>query len=108
MKITGTDLLIQVLVKNKDLRRIVGVVAKHGGDLQEDAQRFAPVDTGTLKRSISLEIKDDGMTAIISPNVDYDIYQEYGTRFQEGTPFMRPAVKSVGPRFIAELKEKLK
>lgn len=86
--------------------RIVGAGARIGAvsalvlkrtayGIQADAQALAPVDTGTLRGSISTTITGDGrfglMSAEIGPTVDYAVFQEYGTSTQSGTPFMGPA-----------------
>lgn len=50
---------------------------------------------GTLKASIHTTIKDRGkssVTGVVFTTTDYAVYQEFGTRFQEGTPFMIPAM----------------
>lgn len=85
--------------KTKDL------VKKYGSKLQQSEHTLAPVDTGFLKRSIRIEIEDEGLTAVITPEADYAAYQEYGTRFQPGTPFVRPSLNKVKPEFERELKK---
>ena len=64
------------------------------------AKRFAPVDTGRLRASIShtVERDDKGPVAFIGSNVNYAIYQELGTRYQPGTPYLRPALHSLRGR----------
>ncbi len=85
------------------------IVKRNGAEMHEKAQRFAPVDTGTLKRSISLDIVDEGRTAIVrGDNVDYGVYQEYGTRYQSGTPFVGPAFKEQVGKFKEDMRGILK
>lgn len=85
------------------------IVKRNGAEMHEKAQRFAPVDTGTLKRSISLDIVDSGRTAIVrGDNVDYGVYQEYGTRYQSGTPFVGPAFKAQVGKFKEDMRGILK
>ena len=79
------------------------VVKRNGAEMHEKAQRFAPVDTGTLKRSISLDIVDGGRTAIVR-----GVYQEYGTRYQPGTPFVGPAFKAQVGKFKEDMRGILK
>lgn len=71
--------------------------------IQADAQALAPVDTGTLRASISTTLTGDGrggtMTAEIGPTVEYGIYQEYGTSTQPGQPYMAPAFDRRVPAF---------
>lgn len=111
MKITGITTIAKALVKGIELKEVPLIVRKHAGDLQESAQRLAPVRAvhgGTLKRSIEVEIMNGGMSAEIAPHTDYEVYQEFGTRFQEGTPYMRPSLKKIGPLFVADLKKLMK
>lgn len=56
------------------------------------AKGYAPVDTGRLRNSISHEIAQDEGAVYIGTNVEYAPYQEFGTRYQSGTPFLRPAI----------------
>ena len=98
--VTGLGALskaIETAVKNE--------VQKAGSDLQISEQRLAPVDTGNLKRSTSLEITDNGMTAIVEPTADYASYQEYGTRYQPGKAFVRPSVQAIRPKFERNIKK---
>lgn len=89
IKVNGLDQLNVKLRKNMNLNVVKTVVKKNGADLQKKAQRYAPVDTGTLKRSIELNIEDGGLTAVVAPTTDYAEYVEYGTRFMESQPYVR-------------------
>lgn len=62
------------------------------------AKQLAPVDTGRLRASITHEMGRDaeGLYELIGSNTEYAIYQELGTRFQTGTPFLRPALAAAG------------
>ena len=75
------------------------IVRSCGTKLQRDAENNAPVDTGTLKRSITIEIEDDGLTAVIAPHTEYAAYVEYGTRYMTAQPYMRPAYEEVKAEF---------
>lgn len=71
------------------------IVAKIAADGQAVAQIHAPVDTGALRADIrhSFEANDSAGLYIgrVFTNMEYAIYQEYGTRFHGPTPFMAPA-----------------
>lgn len=54
-----------------------------------EGSRFVP-PTGATQRSITLELLDGGMSANVGPTTDYSPYVEYGTRFMEAQPFVRP------------------
>lgn len=92
IKVNGLDQLNAKLRKNMDLNVVKTVVKKNGADLQKKAQRYAPVDTGALKRSIGLNIKDGSLTAVVAPTTEYAEYVEYGIRFMESQPYVRPAL----------------
>lgn len=105
IKVNGLDQLNAKLRKNADINVVKTVVKKNGADLQKKAQHYAPVDTGTLKRSIGLSIKDGGMTAVVAPTAEYAEYVEYGTRFMESQPFLRPALGEQKPIFKNDLEK---
>ncbi len=62
--------------------------------IETSAKIFAPVDTGRLRDSIATTIDDSGKTVVgtVGTDVPYAVHQEFGTRFQKGTPFLRPAI----------------
>ena len=86
---------------------VAPVVRYHGAQLQEKAQRSAPVDTGNLKRSIRLDIRNEGMTAEVAATADYSGYVEYGTRFMNAQPYMRPAFLQQKEKFVKDLERVL-
>lgn len=51
----------------------------------------APVDTGALMGSIAVDAVTE-LEAVIAPHVDYAEDQEFGTMYQEGHAYMRPAL----------------
>lgn len=91
MKFSGVKELRVALKKKADLEAVRKTVALNGAELQTKAQRNAPVDTGTLKRSIRLEMKDNGLTAKSEATAEYAPYVEHGTRYQHAQPYMGPA-----------------
>ena len=108
IKVNGLDQLNAKLKKNMDLNVVKTIVKKNGADLQKKAQHYVPVDTGTLKRSIGLNIKDGGLTAVVAPTTDYAEYVEYGTRFMESQPYMRPALGEQKQIFKSDLEKVMK
>ena len=71
-------------------------LAKRALRVEALAKRLAPVDTGRLRTSISHDLAHDsqGLYAIVGTNVHYAIHQEFGTRYQHGQPFLRPALRA--------------
>ena len=114
-KIEGADVLIGALEnKMKVKERVRQVIRTNGGQMQESTQRFAPVDTGHLKRSVSLNYEDEDLTAIVESKAlngygdNYSVYQEWGTRYQPGTPHVGPAFHKQVPVFKADIKKVVK
>lgn len=83
------------------------VLQKGAADVKADAQRFAPVDTGALRSSITYETHQlaDGARAEIGPSVEYAPYLEYGTVHMAPHAFMGPAFDRNTPDVIAALEE---
>lgn len=108
IKITGMNELRVGLDKRMDLKAVRTVVQKNGADLQGNAQEKAPVDTGTLKRSIGLNLTDSGLTATIAPTAEYAPYQEYGTRYMDAQPFVGPAFNEQKNKFVNDMKKLVK
>ena len=89
-------------------RRAVAAVRKTARDVQADAQRLAPVDTGALKSSISSTVDTfaGGASAEVGPTVEYGSYVELGTSRMAGQPYLSPAFdRRIGPftRAISKL-----
>lgn len=61
--------------------------------------------TGATRRSAGVEISNGGMTATVAPSTKYFPYLEYGTRFMDARPTLKPAFNMVGPMFIKDIKE---
>lgn len=105
IKLTGVRELQKKLKQNAVLDDVKQVVKHNGSELQTKAQRNAPVDTGNLKRSTGLGIRDKGMTAEVEPTAEYAPYVEYGTRFMNAQPFVGPAFHEQKEKFIKDLKK---
>ena len=93
--VQGLDTLQKALNDKVMLDDLKKVVRHNGSELQRKIQKNADFDkgyqTGTTKRSVGLEIKDGGLTAESGPETEYSPYVEYGTRFMDAQPFVRPA-----------------
>lgn len=112
LKVTGLDRLAKKLKHNVTLSDVKTAVRKNGADLQRTMQRKADFkkgyQTGTTKRSIQLSITDNGFTAEVEPTTEYSEYLEYGTRYMEKQPFVRPALDEVEPNFKADMRKLVK
>ena len=105
IKIVGMEKLQKKLKKNVQMDDVKRVVLHNGAEMQTKAQQNAPVDTGTLKRSIGLEITDSGMTAEVEPTADYAPYVELGTRFMDAQPYLKPAFDDQKEKFKRDMKK---
>ena len=97
MKITGIDALQKKLRKNAtldDVKHVVKsntVVIRFSVCLILIMHILASVVTGNMKRSITSDFTDGGLSGTTGPHTDYAGYVEYGTRFQAAHPFVKPA-----------------
>ena len=106
IKFEGIAKLNKGLKKRMDMGAVPErVVRKNGAYMQKKAQRNAPVDTGTLKRSIGIDISDGGMTATVEPTAEYAPYVELGTRFMEAQPYLKPAFEEQKKQFEKDLQK---
>lgn len=58
--------------------RAVELIDKTASKISQVARSKAPIRTGALRESISIK-KPKPLTAVIGPEVDYGVYQEFGT-----------------------------
>ncbi|HFU4136879.1 TPA: HK97-gp10 family putative phage morphogenesis protein [Streptococcus suis] len=90
------------------VREQSGKAVKNNAELvQRFAKVYAPHDTGFLETQIKTSYPE-ALEAHIDAEAAYSGYQEYGTRFQPGKPFMRPALKVVEPKFKKDMTDVMK
>lgn len=84
--------------------RMAGVAtAKTAADIERDAKINAPVDTGTLRSSISYVLSQGNLHAEIGPTVNYAHFLEFGTSRMRAQPFLFPATDRHMPAYEAAL-----
>ena len=112
IKIDGLKELQAALKDKVTLDDVKQVVKFHGGELQRKMQENADFTkgyaTGATKRSIGLEMKDSGFTAEVAPETEYSPYLEYGTRFMDAQPFVRPAYNEQKQKFKQDMQKLVK
>jgi HK97 gp10 family phage protein len=105
----GLDELEKKLKANVTMDDVKRVVKVNGSELHEKVQENADFtkgyQTGTTKRSVTLDIKDGGLTAEVEPETEYAPYLEYGTRFMEAQPFVRPALEDQAAQFKKDMQK---
>lgn len=71
--------------------RIAKNLAKVCVQVQDDAKRECPVDTGRLQGSITYAV--EGTEAAVGTNVEYAVFVHEGTSKMVGRPFLRNAIE---------------
>lgn len=104
----GMSALNKGLTQRMKLEAAAMIVKQNGAELQQKAMRNAPVRTGTLKRSIRLNLEDGGMTAVCTATAEYAPYVEWGTRFMNAKPYMEPAFEVQLRIFKADMDKLMK
>ena len=109
IKITGIEKLQGQLKKNVTMDDVKKVVRHHGSELQslmqDNAEFNKGYQTGATKGSIGLKITKGGMTATVEPTTEYSPYLEYGTRFMEAQPFVKPSFNVQKEKFKSDLQK---
>lgn len=109
IKWEGLDKLQKKLKENVTMNDVKRVVRQNGADLQQKIQEKAEFtkgyQTGQTKRSVNLEIKDGGFIAESGPTTEYAEYVEYGTRFMDAQPFVRPALEEQASKFKRDMQK---
>lgn len=125
VKIKGMDRLIAKLEycgANRDA--VKAVVLKNGNQMNEQMKdnmehayikvyktgrkKGQPIHTGQTAGSVNTVITDGGMTAEVGPTTEYSPYVEYGTRFMEAEPTIRPAFDRQVPIFKRDMEALVK
>ncbi|MRI74098.1 hypothetical protein FDP51_08780 [Enterococcus mundtii] len=104
LQIKGLRALDQKLARNIQMKEVRQIIRTNGTEMNETAQRKAPVDTSFLRRSINFSMLDSGFTAMSMAGADYAGYVEWGTRFMSAQPYMKPAFISQKVRFLTDLR----
>ena len=109
IRVEGLEELQKQLKKNANMDDVKKVVRQNGSQLQQKIQRKADFkqgyQTGTTKRSVGLEFNDSGMTAESGPTTEYAEYLEFGTRFMDAQPFVKPALEEQSKKFESDLRK---
>ena len=109
IKWEGLEDLQKKLRENASMNLVKKTVQQNGQELrskiQEKAEFTKGYQTGQTKRSVNLEIKDGGFTAESGPTTEHAEYVEYGTRFMDAQPFVRPALEEQASKFKRDMQK---
>jgi HK97 gp10 family phage protein len=75
-------------------------------EIRDTAKTLSPVKTGKLRKSIESR-KTGEAQAQVGTDVDYGIYQEYGTRHMSAQPFLTPAFQAHKDTLKHKIKEEI-
>jgi len=129
------DLIIEgktVFIKNTGIEKFIdsgnkNAVLELAINVSGMAKLYAPVEFGRLRNSVMWKVKEKagghndsgGMSndkeievspgefdAYVGCNLDYAIYQEFGTRYMPPQPFLRPAIANVANKDAKDIIEK--
>lgn len=110
VKLVGMDRLVAKLEHCGSNREAVkAVVLKNGNQLNEKMKTHMRnaytkgYSHGDTAGSVNTVITDGGMTAEIGPTTNYSMYVEYGTRFMQAEPAVRPAFDEQVPVFKSDM-----
>lgn len=70
-------------------------------EVERDAKKFSPVDTGRLRSSITHRLGNN--YAEVGTSVEYGIYQEFGSSKMRAQPFLTPAFEANKEKIKARL-----
>ncbi len=110
--ITGLDELQAKLKRNVKMEDVKTVVKYNGAQLDQKMVKNAKFNkgyqTGITKRSIKMTMSDAGFTSTVEPTTEYSPYLEYGTRFMEAQPFVKPSLNEQKVKFKSDLAKLMK
>ena len=109
LKIHGIKKLKIDLKDKAQMTLVKEIVKKHGASLQQEMVKKAVFkagySVGETRRSINLLNEKGGLLARVKPTTKYSPYVEYGTRFMDKQPFVKPSFQQVKKEFINDLKK---
>ena len=103
IEIEGGDELVRSIKDRLGADRVIPVIRRSTTQAQAKAMRLAAVDTGFMKRSITMRLDITGLAGYITAGAEYSPYVEFGTRNMDAQPFMRPAAREQAPIFMNDL-----
>ena len=94
LKIKGVQKVVDNFKKfgREGKRQVIDITAVNAKEIEAQAKRFAPVDTGKLQQSITAE-KFKPLAWIITAFESYAVFVEFGTSKMSSKPFLYPAWK---------------
>ncbi len=114
IKFEGIYELDKKLKKCLNMDAVKQIIQKNGDQMNRRMKKNTETafvkgySTGDTAGSINTTISDSGMTATTEPTMEYDPYVEFGTRFMEAEPFVKPAFEEQKEQFKKDLDKLVK
>src|SRR5699024_1839926 len=104
IEIEGGDELVRSIRNRLGADKVVPVIRRNTSQAQAKAMRLAAVDTGFMKRSITMRLDIYGLAGYINACADHRADLEYCTRKIDAQTFMRRAAREQAPIFVSDMK----
>lgn len=102
---SDTEKILREFNKTETVEKDVSKLIKNTlHNIERDAKKSCPVDTGRLRGSITTNIIST-YSGEVGTNVEYADYVNSGTRYQEAQPYFDSAVKKNEDKFNDALDE---
>ena len=109
IQIIGGDEAVRNIARRVGKDKVNRVVKKNTTETQQRMMRNASFNkgyqTGTTKRSISIELFPAQLAGEVKPGTEYSPYLETGTRFMEAQPFVKPTRDEQAPIFLKDMQD---
>src|SRR5699024_6609308 len=102
--IEGGDEMVRAIRGRFNHDKVARIVKRNTSQAQQTAMRLGEVDPGFMKRPITRRIDVTGLAGYITAGAEYSPYVEFGTRYMDSQPFMRPAAREQAPIFMNDLR----
>ena len=108
LKVEGADAILKKFKKFGDegTKVVADITEIYAKEIEADAKRNAPVDTGKLQQNIAAE-KFNENTWYITAYERYATFVEFGTRFMASRPFLYLAFRGKSKTYVKDLNKAL-
>ena len=110
IKLKGVEETQVKFKKLADLTAVKQALKANTNDLQENTIRRMPstyvkgYSTSYTAKNTNSYITDNGLTGKVVLETNYSFYVEFGTRYMEAEPVLKPAINEIYPQFISDIK----
>lgn len=96
-------------MSHRQAKRMLRKAIKVNGQMMYNyTQRYVPVRTGELRRSLTLVYENRGLTARVYTTMYYADFVEHGTRLMSAQPYMAPAFRKASASLLRDVRAMIK